>query len=490
MVKFRWLIMLLANSVASAASLTAHLDKPVVALGEAISLTVQAKSLKLDTLDITPLAENFDVFARTLSRGPDHETLVLTLYPRATGTLPIPALQLDTLRTPALLIKVSDGNETVSRVTVNWTLNPVSSQLNSGRPNPGQLNQSWVNQPTRLTLAICDDGSLQWQRPSLPTFRGRLLRPLGEGEGAGERAGEPCVLHQFHWSFIATQSGPATLNVPMLDANRFGQRLRFPAPGLTYPIVALPTWLPAHVPTVAPQISTHPLPSRWPVQRPLAWRFQVTGGYSAEGLKALLDLQVRESPALGIYPSLIQAVALEDSASPLTRYNVTLFLQPRASGPLILPMLRLPWYDVTRGKIAKSVVEGKKLTIFDPRWKRGGQIAGGLAGVLLLGASFWQLRRMAGWRLARWRGLRTIRQARSVEALAQAVRQFSLTGQTAAPSLGEWVRRLQQEAPACDVTEGVSQLEQQQFGRAALNLAELQQAFLWKLKRAHPKSPF
>ena len=144
---------------------------------------------------------------------------------------------------------------------------------------------------------------------------------------------------------------------------------------------------------------------------------------------AVLPPKVRESPALGIYPSLIQAVALEDSASPLTRYNVTLFLQPRASGPLILPMLRLPWYDVIRGKIANSVVEGKKLTIFDPRWKRGGEMAGGLAGVLLLGASFWQLRRMARWRLARWRGLRTIRQARSVEALAQAVRQFSLIRQ-------------------------------------------------------------
>jgi len=79
----------------------------------------------------------------------------------------------------------------------------------------------------------------------------------------------------------------------------------------TSPALALPAWLPAHVPPVAPQLNADPLPARWPLQRPLAWRIDVAGGYSEDDLQALLDLQLRDSPALGVYPPLIEAIRRE-----------------------------------------------------------------------------------------------------------------------------------------------------------------------------------
>ncbi len=472
MVKALLLIALLLTSTAQAASLSAQLDKTDGALGEPISLTVQARGLSLDTLDVTPLGANFEVFARTLSRAADSETLVLMLYPRRSGALRLPALQLDTLHTAARTINVTDGSETVPRVTAIWTLDPVAPH---------------VNQPVRLTLAICDDGSLQWQRPGMHTGSGRLLRALGEEDGRGERAGEPCTLHQYFWSFIATQSGMATLHVPMLDAGRFGQRLRFPGPTLAIQVAGLPAWLPDAVPPVAPHIQSAPLPARWPLQRPLAWNFQVTGGYSAAGLKSLIELQWHESPALGMYPPLIEEVAMGDPASPLSRYGVTLYLQPREGGAVSVPALHLPWYDVSRKQLASAVVPARTLTVYDPRWILGKRIAAGLAGLLLLGGSIWQLRRMARWRLARRRGMRAIRQAGDVEELAQAVRQFSLTEQAAAPSLGEWLHRMQQQV-RCNPEAAVRQLEQQQYGQAAYPLAILQQAFLRALAQSRPRS--
>lgn len=473
MVKKMLFMALLVNGVVHAASLTAQLDKPAIALGEPVSLTLQANGLSLDEVDITPLTASFDVFARTLNRGADSETLVLTLYPRGTGALSIPPLQAQTLRTAALRLNVVDGSETVPRVTASWALAPAAPR---------------VNQPSRLTLAICDDGSLQWQRPNLPTATGRWVRALGEEEGEGQRADESCTLHQFHWALIATQSGTASLEGPMLDATRFGQRLRFPGPAANYQARALPAWVPSHTPPVAPQVLAESLPSRWPLNRPLSWRFQVTGGYSVEGLKSLLELQLRESPELGIYPPLIEAVALDDPASPLARYDVTLFFQPRMSGQLSLPVLRLPWYDAARGQLASTELKAGTLTVFDPRWKQAGQIAGGFAAVLLLGGGIWQARRMVRWRLARRRGLHRILQARTVDALAQAVRQFSLSGQATAPSLGEWAHRLQQEALGCDVAGAIDQLEQQQFGLATFTRPELRQAFLQALARTRPKS--
>jgi hypothetical protein len=475
MVKHIMLVAWLAGGAAHAASLSAQLDRSAVALGEPLSLTVQARGLDLDALDLAPLDARFEVFARTRSRSTDSETLVLTLYPRLAGAMPVPPLQLDTRHTRALPLTVTDGSEAVPRVTASWVLEPARPQ---------------VNQPARLSLSICDDGSLQWQRPQLPTHAGRVVRALGEEAGDGERAGEACTLQRFHWALLATREGAATLAVPMLDASRFGQRLRFPGPSLDFEAAPLPAWLPAHVPPVAPRIQADPLPARWPLQRPLSWRFEVAGGYSAEGLKALLDLQLRESPALGVYPPLIEAVAPDDVNSPLSRYAVTLFLQPRASGEVTLPTLNLPWYDPVRGQLAGTVLAGKTLTVFDPRWQLAARGAGGLAGSLLLAGLVWQARRMARWRLARHRGLRAIRLARDVDELALAVRQFSLTAQAAAPSLGEWKRRLELEAGTCEVGGTVCLLEQQLFGLASFNLAALQQSFLSALSRAKPKSRF
>jgi len=473
MVKALVLMALLAGSTSHAASLTARLDKSTVALGEPLSLTIQADGLDLDALDLAPLEGHFEVFARNRSRGADSDTLMLTLYPRSAGNLSIPPLQLDTRRTVALPLSVSDGSEAVPRVTANWELHPTAPQ---------------VNQPARLSLAICDDGSLQWRRPALPTHAGRVVRVLGEEEGAGERAGEACIVRRFHWALLATREGAATITAPMLDASRFGQRLRFPGPSLNFEAAALPAWLPAHVPPVAPVIQADALPARWPLQRPLSWRWVVEGGYSADGLKALLDLQLRESPTLGVYPPLIEPVATDDLNSPLSRYAVTLFLQPRASGEVTLPTLSLPWYDRARGQLAGVKLEGKTLTVFDPRWQLAVQVAGSLASVLLLAGLLWQARRMARWRLARRRGLRAIRQAQGIAGLAQAVRQFSLTGQPPAPSLGEWQCRLMQEATGCEVADAVRQLEQQLFGQALPAPAELQQALLRRLAQARPKA--
>jgi hypothetical protein len=212
----------------------------------------------------------------------------------------------------------------------------------------------------------------------------------------------------------------------------------------------------------------------------------VTGGYSADGLKALLAPQLRDSPGLGLYPPLVELMENEDLNSPLTRHAVTQFWLPRASGEVILPTLRLPWYDAERGRLAASVVEGRTLAVFDPRWQRARQVAGALASLVLVVAGVWQLQRMLGWRLARRRGLRAIRTAGDVAGLARSVRGFSLGGEDAAASLGDWQRRLRKETGE-DAAAAVRQLEQQAYGLVGSDLDALKQAFLRPLSAVRPK---
>ena len=471
MVKLLLSMILLAAGSVDAASLRAQLDRNTAALGEPLSLSVQAQGMSLDALDVAPLMADFEVFSRTLSSAADSEALVLTLYPRKAGRLQLPALTLETRSTAAQQITVTEGSDSVPKVTAAWALEP---------PEPR------VGEPARLSLAICDDGSLQWRRPMLPIQSGHILRALGEEAGPAEHAGESCTLQRYHWALLPTRAGAAAIDLPMLDASRFGQRLRFPGPSITYQAAALPAWLPAQVPPVAAQIVAEPLPARWPLGRPLDWRFEVAGGYSADGLKALLALQLRDSPALGLYPPLVEVMENEDMNSPLTRHAVTLFWQPRASGEVILPTLRLPWYDAERGRLAASVVEGKTLTVFDPRWQRARQVAAALASLVLVVAGVWQLRRMLGWRVARRQGLRAIRTAGDVAGLARSVRGFSLHGAGAAASLGDWQRRLREETGE-DAAAAVRLLEQRAYGVDRSDLEALKQAFLRPLAAVRPQ---
>jgi len=464
---------LLACSAAHAAALTARLDKPAVALGEAVTLTLQSRAADLDKLDTAPLDAAFDVASRTGSQDAAGDTLVLTLYPRRSGTLRVPALSVEGRRSPALLLTVTDAIATVPRVTANWTLAPAAPR---------------VNEPARLTLSLCDDGSLQWQRPDLPTHAGRIVRALGEDEGEAVQDGERCTLHRYYWALLPTRSAAATVAVSMLDASRFGERLRFPGAELRYRAQALPAWLPAHVPPVAPQVIADPLPTRWPLRRPLAWRVDVTGGYNEDDLQALLDLQLRDSPALGVYPPLIETVPMDAVDSPLSRYRITLYLQPRADGRVIVPTLRLPWYDAGRDRLASVAIPGQALDVFDPRWRLAWQLVAGVTGALLLIVAGWMLYRMVRWRLARRRSLRAIRAAADARELAHAVRRFSLTGQPEAPSLGAWQRQMRQETGRCADDRLVAALQARRYGRASSAEADARADWVRALSRARPAS--
>jgi hypothetical protein len=172
--------------------------------------------------------------------------------------------------------------------------------------------------------------------------------------------------------------------------------------------------------------------------------------------------------------------------SPLTRHAVTLFWLPRASGEVIVPTLRLPWYDTERGRLAASVVEGKTLAVFDPRWQRARQVAGALASLVLVVAGVWQLRRMlaGAWRVG-GACVQSARQATS-PALARSVRGFSLGGADTAASLGDWQRRLRKETGE-DAAAAVRQLEQQAYGLVGSDLDALKQAFLRPLSAVRPK---
>ncbi|MDP2833248.1 MAG: hypothetical protein Q8Q28_08145 [Pseudomonadota bacterium] len=449
--------MLLSTAV-GAAGLKTQLDHPTLALGDPLTLTLTGTAL--EQIDLAPLAADFEVRGRTQSRSGDEETLVLTLYPLRTGRLDLPTLQAGAARTRPAGVTVTAGSADTPQVLFRVESEPAL---------PLQ------RQPTRLTLEACDDGSLDWKRPLLPLHAALHQRPLGEEQMNLERDGVRCTAHRWHWMIIPTQAGPLQLPLPMLEAGKFGRQLRFPAPAVAFTVAAVPAWLPLNVAIGQPRLTVEKLPETWPVQRPLAWRFEVVGGYSEEGLKALLALQLHDRASLNAYAAALETLPGEERNSPLTRLRVTLYANARETGPLVLPSLSLPWFDPVGGRLESLTVAGGQVQIVNPARESLARWLMLLFGVGLLAAALaWAIHRLA-WRWWKRRGLMALAAATDRETLLRNVRGFSLRRQPhPAATLGLWRDRLRAEARCEGLDELIAALERARYGRPPGDFTALQ----------------
>lgn len=465
---------LLLLGMNSAWALTAQIDRKDMVIGEALTLSVSGKTAELEQLDLSPLKRDFEIFARTLSRGDAQSSLQLMLYPLRSGQLSIPALGDGKERSRSLAITVATGSELMPETRFSFYAEPA-------RP--------YVRQPTRLTLEICDDGSLDWKRPALPLSGMAQHRPLGEEQIEIERDGARCTAHRYHWAVLPTQAGEIRFELPMLEAGKFGQRFRLPPPAATFSAKAVPGWLPLNVPVGRPTIETEPLPVESPIERPLAWRFTVDGGYSVDGLKALLALQLQPYEIWKAYPPTVEALAAEDRNSPLTRLAVTLYALPEASGPLTMPELALPYFDPASARLQQLSLPRQQLQVYNPLWRKLGKATSALLGLILIAAATELLRREIEWRRARRKALADIASASSPAELAAGLRAFQLRPDPrVASTLRRWSNKLQQQSRSNEgLNKLVATVEACHYGGLPIDLPGLKQQASAAISRLRPR---
>lgn len=457
-----------------------ELDRTTLALGEPLQLrltrAVTSREPPLEDLDLAALQHDFELLERTLGRDAAQETLTLTLYPRRAGRFELPTLG-RAGRAPRVTVTVTDGSDAVSRVQWKLSLDP---------PEP------LLRQSVTFTLEACDDGALLWKRPTLQAGDGLLLRALNETEIITHRDGQRCTAHRWHWALLPTASGELTLPLPVLEAGKFGRRLRFHLPPLSLRAAPLPDWLPEEAAVGAPEFRAEPLPAQAPIGQPLAWRLQVRGGWSVPALQQLLAQQLREAPApLGMATYAPQIEPLPGFDDPLPRYRVTLYLVPSARGTFALPALQLPWYDPESGLLRQAQLDAATLEVSDPLRARLLQWSAAAAALLLVTAALAVLWRWQGWRWQRRVALRRVRRAADAEALHRAVLAFSLQrGQAPAPTLRSWQERMARQCCKVAADDLVKLLEQQRYGvAAAQELAQLRARVATSLHHARPLRP-
>ncbi len=439
--------------VAKTRSAAYALDRDTLALGEPLQLritrAVSGGGPALETLDVGALQRDFEILERTLGRDSAQETLTLTLYARRSGRFELPALG---QAGRPLRVTVTEGSDRLPRVQWKLSLDP---------------SEPLLRQPVTFTLEACDDGTLLWKRPQLPSTEGLLLRPLNETEIITTRDGQRCTAHRWHWALLPTASGALTLSLPVAEASKFGTRLRYTPPPLELRTSPLPAWLPSEAAVGAPEFVAEPLPAQAVLEQPLAWRLRVSGAYSAQALQQQLALQLRETDARLGLDTYTPQVEPQASLALLPQQRVTLFLVPRERGVFELPALQLPWYDPATGLLQQTRLGAVRIEVLDPLRLRWLWAAGGLGGLVLLAVLGNVLRHLLGWRVQRWRVRRRLMQAATPAMLRRELKGYSLRrAEAAAPTLRSWQARMEAQSDSRGLAQLVDGLESAQFAGA------------------------
>lgn len=444
MVKKIWQLALLlcviwSGMAVADARFTLKADKKTIALGEPLTVELRAENGReaLSGISLEPLKQNFNVYGISSNvqtqtrkgRTVSVESMTLILYPLRSGKLTLPALRYMKKASKALDISVTESGKNTLPVIFKTAIDSAGLQ---------------VRQAATLTLDIYDDGTLQWTAPGELQAAGAHQRRLAESQREEMLEGNRYTVHRHAWALMPLREGSLNVEFPLLDAFKFGTRLRYPLAALKLEVAAVPAYLPVHVPIGKLQVAAEALPAEIALGRPVNWNLTIQGsGLSEAGLGKLLA-SIRSNEALKFYPASISKVDNARATTAAQTLRVTLPLVPLQTGTQQLPEINLPYYDPASARIESIVIPGARIKVFNPLWLTVQKIAVGL--LLLIGAISLGYGLLKHLRLARnrRRSLLAITHAVSADELHRALLNFD-TGPSVMQclTLQQWLQRMQ-----------------------------------------------
>jgi hypothetical protein len=464
MVSRFWLPILLAGILGSTQAvaevrMTINTDKQVIALGEAltVALTVEGASDTVSGINLDKLKQNFNVYGISTAASKLHkkgrsvnvETMTLILYPLHTGKLNIPALHYKDTHSNALHVSVLAFNKQLTKVVFKTASDNV---------------HTLVRQEVTLTLDIYDDGSLQWTAPHEIVAPGAHLRRLAESQSEEMLDGVRYTLHRYAWALMPLHDGILKVEFPLLDAFKFGTRLRYPVAPLRIDVAAVPAYLPVNVPIGKPVVSVQDLPTELALHRPVNWVLKIQGnGISAEGVRSLLS-SVGSNAAVNFYPATVSSNDGTRAISAAQVLMVTLPFVPEQTGLHKMPDINLPYYDPASSRVDSLLLPGAYIRVFNPVWSVVAEVLLGLVLLLgILGMSYLLQKTLRSGRKKRLM-LHRISRASNAEELRRELLQFD-PAFSSNLTLQEWLSSMQKNYGVDEqLTLLVQKLEQDLYG--------------------------
>jgi hypothetical protein len=370
-------ILLMVCSVATAAPVTAKLDRSSAVVGETITLTLQTSDTdqSLDT-DLSVLQVDFDVLNRRSEtqmsfvngRQTASVRLVITLEPKHQGNLLIPALKFPGARSSPISIKVS-----AAPALAPGDVEPVFIEV-TVHPETGPY---YVLSQISLMVRIFYQTNLTEAAINPPAPEQASVRLLDEVPYQADRNGERYRVLERRYAIFPERSGTLTIPAMQLSGRLIerpsdrlwqpkvrGRRVRVESEPLTLEISPRPAaytgdfWLPARRIMLSQQISDNEkLHVGEPVTRTVI--------LDAVGLEEhMLEEPVwPEVPASRIYPDQPQGISRDDGEWVLGHKEFRYAIVPEEAGELVLPEIRLDWWDTVANRQRTAVLPEHRINV-------------------------------------------------------------------------------------------------------------------------------
>ena len=224
--RLREILLLLLFACAPAApalaTVRASLDTTQIAAGDTVQLTLEHQGRTRGQPDLSPLQKNFDILGTSSSttveilnfHASEKTQLVLTLAPKTTGHLTIPALSWDGEQSHPLSVTVTgpggtaqggaSGAATPAKVFIETSASP---------------EHPYVEAAVRLTVRLYTAETLYHADLDLPESSDVFVKQVGTDEtGNAERNGQTYQVVTRQYLVFPLHSGPLTLQGPVLNA--------------------------------------------------------------------------------------------------------------------------------------------------------------------------------------------------------------------------------------------------------------------------------
>ena len=354
------LLLLSLCSIASVnAEVTVRQDRQQITIEDSFRLTIRVTDGEdLDDIDLSELALNFDILGRSSNSrrvfgtggNESWSELILSLAPKHTGTLTIPALNVDGVLTPAGQLIVTEQAAVPAGTT---DLVFVEAEVDK--------KSIYVQSQLIFTLRIYQSINLDNSSISELKIDDSFIEQLSQTSNQRTIGGRPYLVHDIKYAIFPQKSGE--LKIPSLtftgnqssgrrslfDQPTQGRRIRRQTDALTITVKPIPNqfsgdnWLPASELTISESWSIEP--------EKLKVGESTTRTLTIKG-KGLLAAQLPPNLAPSLtgakfYPDQPQ---LENEKNELgvssQRIDSSAIIMTQA-GDYTLPETRIPWWDTT-----------------------------------------------------------------------------------------------------------------------------------------------
>ncbi|MFT5139075.1 MAG: hypothetical protein ACI9H8_002108 [Lysobacterales bacterium] len=371
------LLLAICSSQVSAADVKATLDRVQIVAGETVTLVLETNDPQQSlSADFTILAENFEILDQrsetqmSIANGRQVAVvrLMLTLEPKRTGILTIPALKLPGATTRPMQVEVEAAPELepgeMPPVFIEMALDP-------------EQGPYYVHAQLALTVRIFYQQNLTEAAINPPTPQQASVRLLDEVPFQSTRNGIRYRVLERRYAIFPERSGeleipPLTLSGRLIErpADRLwqpsvrGRRVTVESDPITVIVMPKPAdyagehWLPARRITLSQQISdTTNLHVGEPVTRTVI--------LDAVGLEENMIEEPGwpEMKNVRVYPDQPQGISRDDGQWILGHKEFRYAVVPEKAGELVLPEIHLNWWDTTNNQLQTAILPEHRIEV-------------------------------------------------------------------------------------------------------------------------------